>query len=393
MSCPARKREKRGGAARSQAGALYVHVPFCRSKCRYCDFYSIVFEGLSAEACVDALLREIAASNDRLRCPLESIYVGGGTPTVIGPVLLRRLLSGVQAFLGPDTEFTVEANPGTVSRETAAVLVESGVNRVSLGVQSFQDDELVLLGRAHTAAQAAQAVDELLARGLANISADLIYGIPSGTRQSWQDTLARTLAMPIRHLSCYALSIEPGTAIERDVRAGRLTEMQEAAQKDCYLAAIDAAQRAGMTQYEISNFSHPGFQCRHNLTYWHNEPYLGIGPGAASYLDGVRRKNCPQLGAYLAAIGSGRRPPAKTERLSVRKAMAETLMLGLRLTEGVDRTAFKDRFGADPLEAFPHSTSRYAGQGALLVTARAIRVNPQQFFVSNTILADILAEA
>lgn len=368
-------------------------MPFCRSKCRYCDFYSVILDDSPAEAYVDGVLRELAAKVDRLRCPLESVFVGGGTPTVLGAKLLGRLLSGVKPLIGTETEFTVEANPGTVSPEIAPVLVSCGVSRVSLGVQSFQDGELALLGRTHTAAQAGRSVDDLLAAGVVNIGADLIYGIPSGTLQSWQDTLRRALALPIRHLSCYALSIEPGTPLERDVRAGKLTEMDEAAQKDCYLAAIDAARQAGMEQYEISNFSRRGCQCRHNLTYWRNEPYLGIGPGAASYLDGVRRRNLPDLESYLAAIRSRRQAPASSERLSGRKAMAESLMLGLRLTEGIDRTGFTDRFGQDPLEAFADSLTRYAGQGALLVTPQSIRLNPEHFFVSNTILADILAEA
>lgn len=389
-----------------RAGSLYVHVPFCRSKCRYCDFYSVAMDDSTARAYVDAVLWELASCAGRLRHPLQTVFLGGGTPTVLGADLLARLLSGIGKFTGPETEVTVEANPGTVSPPVAAALVQSGVNRLSLGIQSFHDEELAFLGRIHTAEQAEAAVEELLQAGIANIGADLIYGICGQTLASWEETLRRTLGLPIRHLSCYALSIEAGTPLARDIQAsltavrpegisaaGGLAEMDDDAQKDCYLTAIDAARRAGMEQYEISNFSHPGFPCRHNLTYWRNEPYLGLGPGAASYLDGVRRKNRPDLRAYLTAIRAGRRPPASRERLAGRPAMAETLMLGLRMVQGVDRQVVAARFGLDPLEAFPACLARYGDMGAIVVTPEVIRLNPQYFFVSNTILADILAEA
>jgi oxygen-independent coproporphyrinogen-3 oxidase len=393
MSSPSRKQEKTDDSAPGRAGALYVHVPFCLRKCSYCDFYSLPIDSPAATAYVEAVLAELSSNADSLVCPLDSVFVGGGTPTSLGAPLLGRLLSALRRYVGPDTEFTVEANPGTVTREIADLLAQTGVNRVSLGVQSLQDNELALLGRAHKAADVAPAIQQLSQAGLANLGVDLIYGICGQTLESWRKTLRGALSLPVGHLSCYALSIEPGTPLERRIRARELAEMDEGLQKDCYLAAIDAARGAGMEQYEISNFSRVGLRCRHNLTYWRNEPYLGIGPGAASFLTGVRRKNRPNLNAYVEAVATGGPPPASQERLTGRKAMAEALMLGLRLTEGVDRQLFIDSYGRDPLEAFPTSLTRYADCGAVRITPRNLRIDPRYFFVSNTILSDILSEA
>ncbi len=393
MSSPSRKQENTDDSAPIRAGALYVHVPFCPRKCFYCDFYSLSIDAPAAMAYVDAVLAELSADASVLARPLESVFVGGGTPTVLGAPLLGRLLSALRRYIGPDTEFTVEANPGTVNREIADILAHNGVNRVSLGVQSLQDDELALLGRSHKATDVAPAIQQLTQAGLANLGVDLIYGICGQSLDSWRETLRGALSLPIGHLSCYALSIEPGTPLERRIRAGELAEMDEGLQKDCYLAAIDAARGAGMEQYEISNFSRVGLQCRHNLTYWRNKPYLGVGPAAASFLAGVRRKNRPDLTAYMEAVAAGGPPPAPQEHLTGRGAMAEAIMLGLRLTEGIDRSVFKDTYGLDPLDAFPASLTRYADCGALQITPRNLRIDPHYFFVSNTILSDILSEA
>ena len=374
-------------------GALYVHVPFCLRKCHYCDFYSLRAHPDPMQRYVQSALGELALKAPRLVAPLASVFVGGGTPTVLGGQLLAKLLSALGPLVGSDTEFTVEANPGTLDETVVAVLVSSGVNRVSLGVQSFNEDELQSLGRVHSAHQARQAVMSLREAGIDNINLDLIYGIPGQTPQSWNATLGEALELQPEHLSCYALSIEPGTPLERQVQAGKQHEMDETLQKQCYCAAIAASRRAGLRHYEISNFAQPPRQCRHNLTYWHNLPYLGIGPAAVSYVDGARAKTLLDLERYIQVDRSGRVFPADEERITGRALLAETMMLELRLVQGIDRAAFKARFGVDAVEAFSAPLRRYELQGALVVSPSHIRLDPSVLFCADTILADIIAEA
>ena len=373
--------------------ALYVHVPFCAAKCAYCDFYSVAFDDAASTAYVHAAAAEWNAHAHQVARPLESVYVGGGTPTVLPVERLSELLDIPRAWRGPETEFSVEANPGTLDLAKAAALTEAGVNRVTLGAQSFDDAELQRLGRIHSAAQARQAAGLLRAAGIDNLGLDLIYGIPGQSFPSWDRTLAEALALAPQHVSCYALSFEPGTPMAAALHAGEVREMDEDLQEACYRRAIEACARAGLEQYELSNFARPGRPCRHNLTYCRNEPYLGIGPAAASYLGGLRRTNRPDLGAYVGAHRRGVAPPATGERLAGRAAMAETVMLALRLLEGLDRKCFMDRYGQDVGQAFPQSLARHVALGMLEVTASHVRFTSQALFVADAVLADILAEA
>ena len=375
------------------ARALYVHVPFCRRKCRYCDFYSRRFQAELASRFVRAVGRELRLHADSLAAPLQSVFFGGGTPTVLGGEFLGPMIRSIRPFVVPATEVTIEANPATIDPLLADLLVELGVNRVNLGVQSFQDNELRLLGRVHRADEANRAWSVLREAGLANLGLDLIYGIPNQDTASWQATLAEALSLEPEHLSCYALSFEEDTAFFRDRREGLLAEMPESDQRACYDAAVSAAESAGLRHYEISNFARDGRECAHNLTYWHNLPYLALGPAATRYIRGVRSTNLPDLGSYLSALEAGARPPATAERITGRKAMAETLMLGLRLICGVDRGELSARFGEDPVAAFPVTVGRYADLGALVVTERRLRLSREALFVSDTVLADLLAEA
>lgn len=375
------------------AGALYLHVPFCRAKCRYCDFYSLANKPRFIGSYIEAACRELQMRRDFIKKPAASIFVGGGTPTALGADALGRLLAPLAQLGGDDTEFSVEANPATVDEAIAAVLAEAGVNRVSIGAQSFHDVELATLGRIHKPPDVAESVRLLRGAGIDNIGLDLIYGIPGQNMDSWRNSLDQALSLNPSHLSCYSLTFEEGTPLTADLADGKIAEMDEQFQHECYLAAIETAAQAGLEHYEISNFASPGRRCRHNLTYWRNEPYLGIGPAAASYIGGERRTNSPDVQAYIAVVSAGRRPPGESEKLTGRAEMAETLMLGFRLIEGVDIQAFTDRFGISPSEAFPASFSRYLAQSAIVADPAHFRLSENALFVANTVLADILAEA
>ena len=375
------------------AEAHYVHVPFCRAKCAYCDFYSIVFDEQVTRRYIQAMRMELAACGEALSPAMTCAYVGGGTPTVLGAELLAELLGVLGGRVEKLKEFSVEANPGTVDEAVAEVLAAAGVNRVTLGVQSFQDAELRTLGRAHGPADVGKSAAILHTAGIDNLGIDLIYGIPGQTARTWADSLARGLQLPIEHLSCYALSFEAGTPLGRALQEGKVKEMDEALQEELYFSAIELAESHGLEQYEISNFARPTRRCLQNMTYWQNRPYLGLGPGAASYLGGVRRTNRPDLAGYLRCVLSGEAAPADSEKLVGRRAMAETLILALRLTEGVERAPFARRFEADPWAAFPDSIGRHLRLKSLEMTETHIRIARGRLFVSDSILADILAEA
>ena len=377
------------------ARALYVHVPFCMSKCRYCDFYSLPQALPSAAAYIAACRSELemAMASSQIRGPLRSVFVGGGTPTHLPPRLLEPLLTSIGPLVDSSTEFSIEANLGTLSLEVAQSLIHGGINRVSVGIQSLVESELKILGRSHSPATAKEALATLKACGINNLGADLIYGIPGQTAQSWRQTLTEALELGIDHLSCYALSFENGTPLGDDLAHGRLHEMDEFIQKDLYYLAIDLAGNAGLEHYEISNFARPGKRCRHNLTYWRNDSYLGIGPAAASYVGGIRRTNRPDLAGYLSAIQAGQLPPADSECVPPAITMGESMMLGLRLIEGVDRAGFFDRFGKDLLQAFPQTLTRYLPLGALVLTPSHLRLDQKALFAADAILADFIAEA
>ena len=380
------------------AGSLYFHIPFCREKCKYCDFFSLpagkdcALNNSSMESYVKAALLEFQMHRHELAPKLETVFFGGGTPTVLGPELLEMLLDAVAPLVTSETEISVEANPGAFSSQVAQVLAAGKVNRVNFGVQSFNEQELKLLGRIHDASQARDAIAVARQVGIQNVGLDLIYGIPGQTLESWKHSLDCATELAPSHLSCYALSFEKGTPLGQDLADGKIAAMDDDTQKACYELAIETAAKQGLEHYEISNFALSGKRCRHNMVYWQNRTYLGIGPAAASYICAKRRTNLPDMQKYLQAINSGASAPAEVEELPLHKRMAETLMLALRMVAGVDLENFKNRFGMQAGDAFPNSLSRYTKQGALIQTKTYLRLAKWAFFASDTILADIIAE-
>ena len=253
--------------------------------------------------------------------------------------------------------------------------------------------ELATLGRRHAPEATGRAIGHLRAEGIDNISIDLIYGIAGQTIHTWRETLRRAIGLGIEHLSCYALTVEPDTPLGRDVARGIVGQVDDSLQRDMYDAARHDAAAGGLEHYEISNFARPGRQCRHNLVYWRNDPYVGIGPAAASYIGGVRSTNSPDLTGYMAAVEAGQRPGHSSERLTGRFQMAEAVMLSMRMIRGIDRRAFASRYGSDPLEVFPHTLKRYEAIGAVRISPTHVRLSDNALFTSDTVLADVLAEA
>lgn len=372
--------------------ALYAHVPFCRRLCGYCDFYSEVLDPAAAGPLVETLLRELAGHLARHACRFDTIFVGGGTPTVLPPTVLEHLLVGLGSHRDPGSpvEFTVEANPATVTAEVAEIMLGAGVNRVSIGAQSFQPAELRVLEREHSPDQVAQTVAACRRAGLEHISLDLIFGVPGQTLESWQQSLRAALALGPEHLSCYGLTYEPGTALTRRRDVGEIQPIDQDVEADMYELTQDTLAAAGLPQYEISNFARPGAECRHNLRYWHNQPYVGVGPAAAGFVDELRYKNVADTAAYVAAIRSGHSPWSEQEQLAPEQRARETAMLELRLVDGIDRRTFMTRFDRDPAELFAAAIERHARVGLLEVDEAGIRLTRAGRLLANTVIVDFL---
>jgi len=328
----------------SQMPGLYVHVPFCESKCPYCDFYSVTSRS-HMNKWLAALERETALYKDRF--PLfDSLYMGGGTPSLLDDQTLTSLTKGLfrQFTISSDAEVTIECNPDDVTPGKAALFLALGVNRVSLGVQSFDDGELAFLKRRHNAGQAEKAFTSLRRAGFDNIGIDLMYGLPGQTESDWLETLDRALEFEPAHLSCYELTISAGTPFARMREEGVFAPLEEEEGRALFLATAQYLADRGYIHYEVSNFAkEKKFMCRHNRKYWKRTPYLGLGPSAHSFAHGKRWWNARSVSHYCEHLFKGRSPVEGSEKLSRDQASLESLALGFRTKEGLDETLFHNR--------------------------------------------------
>ena len=343
---------------------LYIHIPFCKSKCPYCDFYSVTDENLIS-AYLTALDAE--ARLYRGRFPgFDSLFLGGGTPSWLGEAQIAELMKNLRRHFvfAPDTEITIEANPDDITAGKLAIWRELGINRLSLGVQSFDEAELRFLGRRHTARQTAAAIELIRAAGFTNLGLDLMYGLPGQNLDTWLNTLETALSFAPEHLSCYQLTITAGetpargTPMARRVARGEISLPDEETQRQFFLFTANFLTTHGYLHYEVANFARQGPQvknlcscCRHNLKYWTRTPYLGLGPGAHSFLAGRRWWNFSSVEKYGAALNAGEAPVAEAETLTPEQIRLETLALGFRTREGVSLATLREQPGADAMVA------------------------------------------
>ena len=355
---------------------LYLHFPFCMQKCRYCDFPSYAGREGQMGPYLEALFREMESYGDISgEYEIGTIFMGGGTPTLYsGDSLVRVLDKCRECFpVREDVEITAECNPGTADREKLRTLKKGGFNRLSIGLQAWQDPLLEFLGRAHRRNHFLDTVRWAGEAGFANCNADVIFGIPGQTLDQWLETLEKTVACGISHLSAYSLKIEEGTVFHDWRQSGRLRETDEEDEREMYHRGIELLHRLGLEQYEISNFAGKGFACRHNLIYWRNGEYIGCGSGAHSHLHSVRRGNVRDIGAYIDRIRSGRPATDFREEIDNRTERFETLMLGFRLTEGIRKKDFRDRYGFSLDEKFPEELKTLKAKGLLREDGEAFR--------------------
>ena len=371
---------------------LYIHIPFCKAKCIYCDFYSLPRAEGQMDAYVSALTAQLAAWRERTAdCTVDTVYFGGGTPSYLGPDRLRRLLDTVfQSYrVAPGAEITLEANPDSAQDISALrQLHDAGFDRLSLGMQSADDAELRRIGRVHTYAQTVRAVENARAAGFDNLSLDLIYGLPEQTMTRWQANLDAALALAPEHLSCYGLKVEEGTPLFAQRK--RFTLPDDDAQADMYLYAVDFLAQHGYEQYEISNFAKVGRQSRHNRIYWQAEEYLGMGLGAHSYMARKRFHNSYDLQKYISAKGDTSLLKEDTELITETDALAEFMFLGLRLTEGVSFVRFRQRFGKEMDTVYGKELQELAELGLLLRDESGVRLSRRGIDVSNAVFERFL---
>lgn len=373
---------------------IYVHIPFCRKKCAYCDFYSYCpHDARVYEAYADAVIAHMKSYRDvGVDYAPDTVYIGGGTPTSMPPEEMLRILHGIRSSFRvvKNAEITMECNPATADMQTLRRYRRVGVNRLSIGMQSSNENELRALGRIHSFGDVKRTVRDAREARIDNINLDLMYGIPFQTFDSWRDTLRRAVALRPEHISLYCLKLEAGTPMCEN--ASRYVFPDDEMQFAMYSHAISYLASCGYEQYEISNFARRGFECRHNLKYWQCEEYLGFGPSAHSYFANVRFSFKPSVSEYIKNVVGGARGALtdEYEQIPARERLGEYVMLRMRLNAGIDRAEFFRTFGKDFDRLFGQKLARYVKGGFVKDTGGAYRFTTSGMFVSNYILSDIL---
>lgn len=370
--------------------SAYVHIPFCTQICYYCDFSKVFIKNQPVDAYLQALIREFRSYDIT---ELRTLYIGGGTPTSISAVQLDYLLTELSRDLNLNTleEFTIEANPGDLTVDKIEVLQKSAVNRVSLGVQTFNDKHLKRIGRSHNEAQIYSTIDDLKTAGFQNISIDLIYALPGQTMDDVRSNVAKALSLNIPHLSLYSLILEHHTVFMNKMRRGKLHLPTEDLEAEMFEYIISEMERNGFEHYEISNFTKPGFESRHNLMYWDNVEYYGVGAGASGYLDGIRYRNRGPIQHYLKGVSEGNARLSE-EVLSKNEMMEEELFLGLRKKEGVSIGKFEQKFGTSFEKRYGQIVQELQSDGLLKENNGFIQMTKKGLFLGDTVAEKFIVE-
>jgi oxygen-independent coproporphyrinogen-3 oxidase len=341
--------------------SLYIHIPFCRNKCIYCNFYSEYYKESAVSYYIPALLKQIAEIKTRFK----SIYVGGGTPTVLPAKYLYKLLRSLKPLMSDCCEFTVEANPESLDDEKLSILKYEGVNRLSIGVQSFNINNLKKMGRIHDVLQAENAVTKAKEKGFNNINIDLIFGVWGETMDEWTRDLECAVKLPVTHLSCYSMICEKNTPLMRLVENGSIRLSEDDLPAEMYRFAIDYLPEQGFCHYEVSNFAKDNYVCGHNMHYWENNSYMAIGPSSVSYLNGVRQANISDVFEYIERVNKGASTVLYSERLESLQKAKETAALKIRTASGIDWMWFERKTGFEFLNIEKNAISELEGDGLI----------------------------
>ncbi len=374
---------------------LYIHVPFCVKRCSYCDFISYPYDTGLAESYVYALRKEISLHAGTLseeQRAVKSVYLGGGTPTVLSGDWLAAILKDCRHYfdIADDAEITIECNPGTVDLDKLKKIRKAGFNRISIGVQAYQEALLSILGRIHNWQEVLVSARNSREAGFDNLGFDLIFGIPGQSMRDWKETLNRVLELSPRHVSAYNLKIEPDTPLHRDVTSGYLVPCDEELELEMYWYTVDYLAGQGFIHYEISNFALPGREAVHNLIYWHNEEYLGLGPAAHSMLNGCRFSNVKSVESYIRRLQNGEQVIAEKQCLSREEQMSETVFLGLRLIEGLDLESFARRHGKSVFVIFGERIKKLAALGLIEADEKRLKLTEKGIPLANEVFAEFV---
>ena len=370
--------------------SAYVHIPFCTQICYYCDFSKVFIKNQPVDSYLEHLLEEFRSYDIQ---KLRTLYIGGGTPTALSAPQLEVLLDGLTKNLDLSAleELTIEANPGDLDADKIAVLKNSAVNRVSLGVQTFDDKMLKKIGRSHLEKDIYENIDRLKLAGFDNISIDLIYALPGQTMEQVKENVAKAIGLDIPHMSLYSLILENHTVFMNRMRRGKLPLPKEELEAEMFEYIISELERAGFEHYEISNFSKSGFESRHNLMYWDNAEYYGIGAGASGYVDGVRYKNHGPIRHYLSAVEEGNARFTE-EHLSQKEQMEEEMFLGLRKKSGVSMARFEEKFGRSFDGLYGEIVKDLVQQGLMQIEGDRVRMTKRGLFLGDTVAERFILE-
>ena len=370
--------------------SAYVHIPFCTQICYYCDFSKVFIKNQPVDSYLEHLLEEFRSYDIQ---KLRTLYIGGGTPTALSASQLELLLDGLTKNLDLSVleELTIEANPGDLDADKIAVLKQSPVNRVSLGVQTFDDKMLKKIGRSHLEKDIYENIDRLKLAGFDNISIDLIYALPGQTMDQVKENVAKAISLDIPHMSLYSLILENHTVFMNRMRRGKLPLPKEELEAEMFEYIIAELERSGFEHYEISNFSKPGFESRHNLMYWDNAEYYGIGAGASGYVNGVRYKNHGPIRHYLNAVEAGNARITE-EHLSQREQMEEEMFLGLRKKSGVSMARFEEKFGRSFDGLYGEIIRDLVQQGLMQIDGDRVRMTKRGLFLGDTVAERFILE-
>ncbi len=370
---------------------IYIHIPFCRSRCSYCDFATGIYNSDAAERYVRGLTQEIASYRDTsAQRIVDTIYFGGGTPSLLSPDQLKRLMDSVRRRFNviEDAEVTLEINPGTVKHETFEEFRRLGINRASFGAQTFNDQELARLGRSHTADQTRETFSQLRAVGFDNVSLDLIAGLPGQTLEQWQRNVDEALAMRPEHLSFYLLEVHEGTPLANHISSGMQPKPDEEIAVEMYELMLDRSVAAGYEHYEISNLCLPGYESRHNTKYWTGAPYYGFGCSAHSYDGHARRwSNERDVNGYMSLIEAAQSPIVERRELNEGDRRAEAVFLGLRMMEGYSIRDYRSRFGRDLVDEHRDDLERFADAGLIELSDEVLKLTRSGALLSNEVFA------
>jgi len=362
---------------------LYFHIPFCLKKCKYCDFVSFDDSNLKKDAYLDALFNEMEEYKGE---KADTVFIGGGTPTSLSMVQLEKLLTKIREsfIISKDAEFTIEANPKTLDAEKLSILKKYGVNRISVGVQSFCNDELLKIGRVHTAEEAIDTVELIKKSGFENFSIDLMSALPGQRFESFKKNLETAVAINPKHISCYSLIIEENTPLFEEFNRGMLKLPDEDTERKMYDYACEFLHENGYSQYEISNFSKNGYESKHNIKYWECREYIGMGLAAHSYYKGERFSNVDNLSEYI----NGKYHMNNAEKLTLKDKIEEFMIMGLRMTKGISKKEFFHRFGMEPEQVYKKELERFLNTGFLQEKDGNIFLSPKGVSVSNSIMCE-----